>query len=156
MKSITLKDNDKLFRFAKKWGRMPHYPDGLDTCKLKRRIALGVLTFTLCKLCILTCAVFVGASLGDFLAWAYICVTQRYVVPDTLCLVFICTCLTALAAVGLMYSMAGVYYCGEQYHQYLRRKRKEQKLVEPGTLKHLYLSFKDKYCAKIVVTRSDS
>lgn len=147
MKTIEIDANSKLYRFAQKWGKLRYYHGSLDTCKFKSRIMYGVLMWTLCKLSIALLAAVFGYCLGDFGVWLYVGFTEGFVEPNIPAKIII----TLLAMTLFISTLMLIEWSYGEYKTYRRRKRKELELAEPGVVRQLYLSAKDKYCAKIEV-----
>lgn len=79
----------------------------------------------------------VGAILGDAIAWIVACITTANWIEPGVGIVFV----IALAILCLF------IFCAAEYSEW--RDNRRYKHVEPSALKIAYLSWKDKYCAKI-------
>lgn len=109
-----------------------------DSCKYTRK----VMTVTGFSVFVFA---FLMMTLGDFIAWAIVCITSGYISPNlgTVFVLILCSVVLLVAACAVL---------GESYLIW-KHRRPHKPAPPPSFAKQAYRQWRDKFCTEVEVTR---
>ena len=145
MKEIELNKNSLWYRLAFKYG-MLRSTSNLDTCTLKLGILFGLFHVAyLVALLGFLASVFTSAFI-----WLFVGFTIPFVQPGIMAVFGI----GIIAAILTFLVIWAILNAIDEYSRYRRHKKYKQSRDlshKPSVYKELFKSFKEKYCAKVVI-----
>lgn len=150
MKTITIKENSRAYRFAKGWGKWRHWePEKRDICSFRRALIWGA--FKVLLLVSILLAIYVAVTFALYMAF----LRDGYGHPLLYAILALPLGVLALGAAGVGVGFA-LTYMGKGIDLYRKARREAKRLAPakpPTALQEAYTSWKEKYCAKVSIER---